>query len=244
MDRKPFSGSAFSGFRTCSADRAAEIGSPDPRGPTYPRPTAAEFRSPAVANGSQVAARRRVPGVRTHRCRSGRTQRRQLEHLCRYITRPAVANERSKRNHAGQVVLQLNSAYKDGTTHSVMSPLQFMQRRAALVPPPRLPLIRFHDVLGPHAQLRAAIVPTPENAPEHAADHAHGASARMRLGRACSSESSISTSNTARDSRRHLEDYRCHRRARRNHQVLTHLGLPTRAPPRSPARRPDLFQAA
>jgi hypothetical protein len=27
-------------------------------------------------------------------------------------------------------------------------------------------------------------------------------------------------------------------------RILTHLGLPTRAPPRSPARRPDLFQAA
>jgi len=110
-------------------------------------------------------------------------QRRQLEHLCRYITRPAIANERIKRNHAGQVVLQLKSAYKDGTTHIVMSPLEFMQRLAALVPRPRLHLIRFHGVLAPHAKLRAAIVPTPENAPEHAADHAHGAPARMSWAR-------------------------------------------------------------
>jgi hypothetical protein len=27
-------------------------------------------------------------------------------------------------------------------------------------------------------------------------------------------------------------------------KILTHLGLPARAPPRSPARRPELFQAA
>jgi hypothetical protein len=56
-----------------------------------------------------------------------------------YIARPAIANERIKRNHAGQVVLQLKSAYKGGTTHIVMSPLELMQRLAALVPRPRSP---------------------------------------------------------------------------------------------------------
>ena len=40
------------------------------------------------------------------------------------------------------VVLQLKSAFKDGTTHIVMAPLEFMQRLAALVPRPRLHLIR------------------------------------------------------------------------------------------------------
>jgi hypothetical protein len=39
-------------------------------------------------------------------------------------------NERLKCNRAGQVVLQLKSAFKDGTTHIVMSPLEFMQRLA------------------------------------------------------------------------------------------------------------------
>ena len=48
-----------------------------------------------------------------------------------------IANERLQRNRAGQVVLQLKSAFKDGTTHIVMSPLEFMQRLAALVPRPR-----------------------------------------------------------------------------------------------------------
>jgi hypothetical protein len=51
--------------------------------------------------------------------RWGADQRQQLEHLCRYITRPAIANERLKRNGAGQVVLQLKSSYTDGTTHTV-----------------------------------------------------------------------------------------------------------------------------
>ena len=88
--------------------------------------------------------------------RCGAHQRKELERLCRYITRPAIANERLKRNPAGQVVLQLKSPYRDGTTHIVMSPLELMQRLAALVPRPRLHLIRFHGVLAPHAKLRAA----------------------------------------------------------------------------------------
>jgi hypothetical protein len=58
-------------------------------------------------------------------------------------------------------VLQLKSPYKDGTTHIVMEPLEFMERLAALVPRPRLHLIRFHGVLAPNAKLRSAIVPSP-----------------------------------------------------------------------------------
>jgi len=74
--------------------------------------------------------------------------------------------------------------YRDGTTHIVMSPLEFMQRLAALVPRPRLHLIRFHGVLAPHARLRAAIVPgAAENTSEHAAEHAHGAPARLSWAR-------------------------------------------------------------
>ncbi len=52
---------------------------------------------------------------------------------CRFITCPVIANERLKRNRAGQVVLQLKSLNLHGTTYIVMSPLQFMQRIAALV---------------------------------------------------------------------------------------------------------------
>jgi hypothetical protein len=87
-------------------------------------------------------------------------QRKKLEHLCRYITRPAIANERLTLNRAGDVVLQLKSPYHDGTTHVVMSPLEFMQRLAALVPRPRLHLIRFHGVLAPNAKLRPEIIPS------------------------------------------------------------------------------------
>jgi hypothetical protein len=42
---------------------------------------------------------------------------------------------------------------------SLDHPLEFMQRLAALVPRPRLHLIRFHGVLAPNARLRPDIIP-------------------------------------------------------------------------------------
>jgi hypothetical protein len=85
-------------------------------------------------------------------------ERLKLERLCRYITRPALANDRVKINAKGQVELKLKTPWRDGTTHHVMSPLEFMQRLAALVPRPRLHLIRFHGVLAPNAKWRSQVV--------------------------------------------------------------------------------------
>jgi hypothetical protein len=85
--------------------------------------------------------------------------RKRLEPLCRYIMRPALSNERAQINAAGQVELKLETPWRDGTTHLVMSPLEYMRRLAALVPQPRLHLIRFHGVLAPNAKLRPLVVP-------------------------------------------------------------------------------------
>ncbi|MFY7866514.1 transposase zinc-binding domain-containing protein [Roseateles sp.] len=57
--------------------------------------------------------------------------RKRLEQLCRTITRPALSDERVQLNAAGQVELKLKTPWRDGTTHRVMSPLEFMQRLAA-----------------------------------------------------------------------------------------------------------------
>jgi hypothetical protein len=52
------------------------------------------------------------------------------------IARPPIAHERLKLSDCGQVVYELKTPYSDGTTHVVMSPLEWMQRLAALVPRP------------------------------------------------------------------------------------------------------------
>ncbi len=54
------------------------------------------------------------------------------------------------------VDLTLKTPWRDGTTQLVMTPLVFMQRLAALVPRPRLHLIRFHGGAGPEREAAAS----------------------------------------------------------------------------------------
>ncbi len=63
------------------------------------------------------------------------------------------------------MVLKLKTVWRDGTTHLVISPLEFMQRLAAPVPRPSVHLIRFHGVLAPNAKLRAMVVQQEPEAP-------------------------------------------------------------------------------
>src|SRR5919106_3697770 len=176
--------------------------------PSQTRPSASELRVDAHGFSLHAAARWRAD------------QRKELEQLCRYITRPAIANQRLKRNRAGQVVLQLKSPYKDGTTHIVMEPLEFMERLAALVPRPRLHLIRFHGVLAPNAKWRSKIIPSPpEPATEPSCDD------RARAGCAGAHELGPASQTglrhrhrTVPELRRCLEDHHRYRRSAGDYQ--------------------------
>ena len=86
-------------------------------------------------------------------------QRPKLERLCRYVSRPPVATERMTMTSSGHVRYALKTPYRDGTTHIVLEPLDFMARLAELVPPPRMHLTRYHGVFAPHSKLRAAVTP-------------------------------------------------------------------------------------
>ena len=146
-------------------------------------------------------------------------------------------------------MLKLKTPWRDGTTHLVMSPLEFMQRLAALVPRPRLHLIRFHGVLAPNAKLRALVVPHEPEPPAQEAKSAdceptckHHRPVRLSWAKLlkrvfeidlehcpnCGSELKIIAAILERPV---IE------------KILTHLGLQARAPPREPARGSQL-QAA
>jgi hypothetical protein len=56
-------------------------------------------------------------------------ERNKLERLCRYISRPAVSEKRLSLTAQGKVRYQLKTPYKDGTTHVIFEPLDFMYRR-------------------------------------------------------------------------------------------------------------------
>jgi len=68
-------------------------------------------------------------------------EREKLERLCRYISRPAVSEARLSLSAGGHVRYQLKTPYRDGTTHVLFEPLDFIARLAALVPKPRVNLI-------------------------------------------------------------------------------------------------------
>jgi hypothetical protein len=86
-------------------------------------------------------------------------QRELRERLCRYIARPAVAEKRLTVTAQGKVVYLLKTPYRDGTTHVVFEPLDFIARLAALVPRPRVNLTRYHGVLAPNHRWRAEVTP-------------------------------------------------------------------------------------
>ena len=105
----------------------------------------------------------RQPGFSLHAAtRYEANQRDQLEKLCRYITRPAIANERRSMNEREKVIYRFKQPFRDGTTHVVLDPLDFIARLAALVPRPRLNLTRFHGVFAPNCKHRERIVPRRE----------------------------------------------------------------------------------
>ncbi len=54
---------------------------------------------------------------------------------------------------------QLKTPYRDGTTHVIFEPLDFIARLAALVPKPRVNLTRFHGVFAPNSKHRVLVTP-------------------------------------------------------------------------------------
>ena len=64
-------------------------------------------------------------------------ERKKLEHICRYISRPSLSEERLSVNDHGQVIYKLKTVYQNGTTHIVLSPLDFLSRLSSLIPRPK-----------------------------------------------------------------------------------------------------------
>ncbi len=128
-----------------------------------------------------------------------------------------------------------------------------MQRLAALVPRPRLHLIRFHGVLAPNAKHRSAIIPS----------SGHHAGNIPMPGFPSAPVSATNTAEVHRNSAHYPAPVRISWALKRVFDIdvehcpqcggtlkiiaaiensdviaklLAHLGLPIRAPPRSPAR--------
>ena len=86
-------------------------------------------------------------------------EREKLERLCRYIARPAVSTERLSLTRNGRLRYELKTPWRNGTTHVIFEPLDFISRLVSLVPKPRVNLTRFHGVFAPNSKHRALITP-------------------------------------------------------------------------------------
>ena len=86
--------------------------------------------------------------------------RRILKHLEAQIdTAAATPTPQTRATPHGNIRYQLKTPYRDGTTHVIFEPLDFIARLSALVPKPRVNLTRFHGVFAPHSKHRALVTP-------------------------------------------------------------------------------------
>jgi hypothetical protein len=83
------------------------------------------------------------------------------ERLARYGARPPLCVERIRRLPGGRVAYRLKYVSRGRGKHRIMSATEFMARLAALIAPPRYPLVRYAGVLGPRSAWRKDIVPGP-----------------------------------------------------------------------------------
>jgi hypothetical protein len=82
------------------------------------------------------------------------------------LLRPPIATDRFSILRDGSVAYK--TKYGRGSkTHRIMQPMEAMARIAALVPPPRRPLLRYHGVLAPGSPLRSRVVPLRDRTRDH-----------------------------------------------------------------------------
>jgi len=105
----------------------------------------------ASVQGFSVHAHTQVPAHR----------RDELERLIRYTARGAVSLERLQAEANGDLVSTFTHPWSDGTMGIRLAPLELLEKLAALVPLPRVHLVRYGGCLAPHSHLRGAIRPTP-----------------------------------------------------------------------------------
>ncbi|MGF1468571.1 MAG: transposase [Sandaracinaceae bacterium] len=86
-------------------------------------------------------------------------RRDRLEALCRYLLRPPLSDARLEALPDGRYRLRLKTAWRDGTSHLLLSGHELLNRLAALVPAPRKNQVVYPGVLAGRSTWRRAVVP-------------------------------------------------------------------------------------
>ena len=82
----------------------------------------------------------------------------------------------------GRLRYELKTPWRNGTTHVIFEPLDFISRLVSLVPKPRVNLTRFHDVFAPNSKYRAKVTPASRGTRKksYSADEADQSAAGIR----------------------------------------------------------------
>ena len=83
------------------------------------------------------------------------------EHLLRYCARPPLSLGRLVELPYGKLGYRIKKLRNGRSKLRVLTPLELLARLAALVPPPRHPLVRFHGAFAPRSSWRRDVVPKP-----------------------------------------------------------------------------------
>jgi hypothetical protein len=95
------------------------------------------------------------------------------EHLLRYCARPALSLARLSELSNGMIAYRIKKLRNHRSKVRYMTPLELLARIAALVPPPRYPLVRYHGAFAPRSSWRRLVVPKPPSTPKPEPKHAH-----------------------------------------------------------------------
>jgi hypothetical protein len=85
------------------------------------------------------------------------------EHLLRYCARPPLSLSRLIELPHNKLGYRIKKLRNHRSKLRIMTPLELLARLAALVPPPRHPLVRFHGAFAPRSSWRRDVVPKPRD---------------------------------------------------------------------------------
>ena len=86
-------------------------------------------------------------------------ERDRLAELLRYVGRGPVSNERFSLDDDGNILYRLKNSY-DGSSHILLSPLELLEKLAAIIPPARKHQVTYYGCLSSHHKLRPLIIPS------------------------------------------------------------------------------------
>lgn len=103
-----------------------------------------------------------IGGFNIHGARKIKKQdRHKLRDLISYMGRGAIANERIDINKSGDVIYTLKRSYSDSTQKLIFTPLEFLEKLSAIIPPPKIHLINYTGCFAPHFAQREKIILKP-----------------------------------------------------------------------------------